>query len=426
MLHVASLLYGFYVGGFGSIGEQIMTRRLGQVNMLLQLPQINPISVKKVMTIFFLKDSLFYLVYTYLPMILGISIAAPYVGVSTFGILRIGATTFLAFMIGMGLSFVSSAASTRSRLFGALAYLVILTIASLVYPLNVLQPQQVLLPLAYWTDRSLIWPILSLMLSIGLAATGSLLMKERYDVKQTKFNNSLLKVNAHLIAIGELKPLVAKEWLELTRSGNILPAVGGYTLNLLVIVFISWLFDYGFGIPISFNVVFFSAFVGFMGVMTYSSLTSIEHNEYLNMMPLGVDSLIKAKLVIYFILTSGVTVGYVILIGLLNGEIYLIPQSLLVAACTSIYVVAVTAYLTGLWTNTLFFGAKTILKFVSMVIPPLIVIEIGTIILPFKTGLATLMIASASILGLLASIILFTQLKRRWRNASFSYISSGE
>jgi hypothetical protein len=359
-------------------------------------------------------------------MILGISIAAPYVGVSTFGILRIGATTFLAFMIGMGLSFVSSAASTRSRLFGALAYLVILTIASLVYPLNVLQPQQVLLPLAYWTDRSLIWPILSLMLSIGLAATGSLLMKERYDVKQTKFNNSLLKVNAHLIAIGELKPLVAKEWLELTRSGNILPAVGGYTLNLLVIVFISWLFDYGFGIPISFNVVFFSAFVGFMGVMTYSSLTSIEHNEYLNMMPLGVDSLIKAKLVIYFILTSGVTVGYVILIGLLNGEIYLIPQSLLVAACTSIYVVAVTAYLTGLWTNTLFFGAKTILKFVSMVIPPLIVIEIGTIILPFKTGLATLMIASASILGLLASIILFTQLKRRWRNASFSYISSGE
>ena len=40
MLHVASVAYGFYVGGFGTMGEQIMTRRLGQVNMLLQLPQI--------------------------------------------------------------------------------------------------------------------------------------------------------------------------------------------------------------------------------------------------------------------------------------------------------------------------------------------------------------------------------------------------
>jgi hypothetical protein len=160
--------------------------------------------------------------------------------------------------------------------------------------------------------------------------------------------------------------------------------------------------------------------------MTYSSLTSIENNEYLNMMPLGVDSLIKAKLVIYFILTSGVTAGYVILIGLLKSEVYLIPQSLLVAACTSIYVVAVTAYLTGLWTNTLFFGAKTILKFTSMVIPPLILIEIGTMLLPFMTGLATLMIASASMLGLVASGLLFTRLKKRWSNASFSYVSSGE
>ena len=426
MLHVASLIYGFYVGGFGSMGEQIMTRRLGQVNMLLQLPQIYPISVKKVMAIFFVKDSLFYLVYTYVPMILGITIVAPYVGVSIFGILRLGVTTFLTFMIGMGLSFVGSAASTRSKIFGALAYLAILTIALLVFALNILKPQQVILPLAYWTDRSLVWPALSVILSIGLAATGSILMKERYEIKQTKVNNSLIRINARLKVIGALRPLVAKEWLELTRSSNMLPAIGGYTLNLLAIVFISWLFDYGFGIPISFNVVFFSALVGFMGVMTYSSLTSIENNEYMNMMPIGVDSLIKAKLVIYFILTSGVTAGYVILIGLLKGEIYLVPQSLVVAACTSIYVVAVTAYLTGLWTNTLFFGAKTILKFASMVIPPLTFIEIGTMILPFKTGLATWMIASASILGLVASGLLFTRLKKRWSNASFSYVSSGE
>jgi hypothetical protein len=35
MLHVTSIIYGVFVGGFGSIGEHVMTRRLGQVNMLL-------------------------------------------------------------------------------------------------------------------------------------------------------------------------------------------------------------------------------------------------------------------------------------------------------------------------------------------------------------------------------------------------------
>jgi hypothetical protein len=64
--------------------------------------------------------------------------------------------------------------------------------------------------------------------------------------------------------------------------------------------------------------------------------------------PVSVDSLIKAKLLIYFLITSGVTVGYVVLLGFLEGEKVLVPESLFVVACNSIFVAAVTAYLTGL------------------------------------------------------------------------------
>jgi len=204
-----------------------------------------------------------------------------------------------------------------------------------------------------------------------------------------------------------------------------MPIVGGYSLHLFAIYFISWIFENGFGIPISFNVVFFSALVGFMGVLTYSSLTSIEHNEFLNVMPVSVDSLVKAKLVIYFLITSGVTIVYVVLIGFLKGEMMLVPQSLFVAGCNSIFVVAVTAYLTGLWTNTMFFGAKTILKFTLMIMPILIIIEMGALLLPYLSEFSTLLIVSASTVEVLVSVFLFRRLNVQWGKASFSYISNG-
>ena len=71
-----------------------------------------------------------------------------------------------------------------------------------------------------------------------------------------------------------------------------------FTGHLLAIYSVSWLFQSGFSIPINFNVIFFSGFVGFMGVMTYSFLTNLEHNEYLNVQPVSVDMVVKAKLAI--------------------------------------------------------------------------------------------------------------------------------
>ncbi|MDP2900513.1 MAG: hypothetical protein Q8O47_06050, partial [Candidatus Bathyarchaeota archaeon] len=271
MLHAASIIYGFFVGGFGAMGEYVMTRRLGQVNMLLRLPQVYPISFRRVMAVFYVKDSVFYLVYTYVPMVLGIGVGAALAGFSAPGVLRLGATMFLTFMLGMGLSFAVSAASARSRVAGAAASMGLLAVVALVYPLGVLQPHHILLPLGYWVDGSLAWPLSSAAMAVVLAAAGALLMKERFEAQQMKYADSLLGVEGRLGVLGGLRSLVAKEWLELARSGSLAPAVGGYTLQLLAVYFISWLFETGLGVQLGFNVIFYSAFVGFMGVMTYSS-----------------------------------------------------------------------------------------------------------------------------------------------------------
>jgi len=425
MLHIASVIYGVFVGGFGRIGEHVMTRRLGQVNMLLQLPQLYPVSFKQVMAVFYLKDSLYYLLYSYIPLVLGVGLAAPSAGVTYTGVAVLGVTMFIAFMVGMGLSFAVSALSLKSSKATLFMSLALVGLILLVYPLNILPIGYVLAPMGYWLTRNTGYLWIGVAESAILATTGVMLMKERFEVRQQRYTESFLDTEKKLDFMGDLRFMIAKEWLELRRSGSLFPAVAGFSGHLLAIYFVSWLFQAGFGIPISFNVIFFSGFVGFMGVMTYSFLTNLEHNEYLNVQPVGVDMVVKAKLAIYLILTSGVTVGYVFMIGVLKGQPEMIPMGLVVSASTSLFVVAVTAYLTGLWTNTMFFGAKTVLTFTAIVVPPLTVIEIASMMMQFKPTLAVQVIYGASIVLLATAGVIFSRLPNKWRDTTFSYVSTG-
>lgn len=423
-LHIASVFYGVFVGGFGRIGEHVMTSRLGQVNMLLQLPQIYPIGFKKVMAVFYLKDSIYYLIYSYVPLTLGAAVAAPYAGVSLQGISILGFTMFLAFMMGMGLSFVLSTLSLRSKWCTMILSCMIISLIPLYY-LNIIPEEFILPPLGYWATNNTAYLLFSGIESTILASLGVFLVKERFEARQRRYHESFLGVESKLGALGGLRAMAAKEWLELVRSGSLIPAVSGFSGHLLAIYAVSWLFQSGFGIPINFNVIFYSGFVGFMGVMTYSFLTNLEHNEYLNVQPVSVDMVVKAKLAVYIIITSGITFIYVLLIGLLKNQLNLVPMGLIVSTSTSIFVVAVTAYLTGLWTNTMFFGAKTIIKFTAIVVPPLTLVEATAMLLPIRPILASQIIYSTSSILLLIAAILFSRLEKRWRGTSFSYVSTG-
>lgn len=425
ILHIASFIYGIFVGGFGRIGEHVMTRRLGQVNMLLQLPLHYPISFKQVMAIFYVKDSLYYLAYSYIPLVAGVGLAAPSAGVSYRGVIVLGGTMFLAFLMGLGLSFALSAVSLRINKVTFLLSCVIFGLILLMYPMNLIQVGYLLPPLGYWATKNISYLLIAVAHSNILAAVGVALMKEQFETRQRQYIESFLSTETKLRFMGELKTMVAKEWLELVRSGSLFPTVTGFCSHLLAIYFISWLFQSGLGIPIQFNVIFFSGFVGFMGVMTYSFLTHLEHNEYLNVQPVSVDMVVKAKLSIYLLITSGATFGFVFLIGFLKGQMSMVPMGLIVALSTNLFVVAVTAYLTGLWTNTMFFGAKTILRFTAIIVPPLTIIEIASMMLQSRPQMATQIIYGTSLMLFLAAALIFSRLENKWRGTSFSYVSSG-
>lgn len=111
--------------------------------------------------------------------------------------------------------------------------------------------------------------------------------------------------------------------------------------------------------------------------------------------------------------------------GILLALVPLMSCVWVTRTCARAFVVAVTAYLTGLWTNTMFFGAKTLLKFTAIVVPPLTVIEIASMMMQFKPTLAVQVIYGSSIFLLATAGVIFSRLPNKWRDTTFSYVSTG-
>jgi hypothetical protein len=423
MLHASSALYGLFVGSMGHVGEQIWSRRLGQINVLLQLPQYTPLSFRRTMGLFYLKDAFFYVVYTFIPLTCGIAVGASFVGVGLGSVSLLGVTMVLTFMMGMSVSFLFSAMTTRSKSLAGLLGLSLACYVSAVWPLRLIDVGQLLLPLGYWGGPDALLLVIPIAFTFIVSGAAIFTIRERTRTTQVDHVSNLLPTEERFNFTGGLSVLVAKEWTELRRSGVMRQVTTGFVGTLLGVYFIIWLFENGVGLPLPFNVVSYSGFVGFMGVLTYSWITNMEHNESLNTIPITVHQVIGAKVILYLILTSGISAAYVVLIGLLRGETALIPLGLLVAGGTSIYSVAVAAYLTGLWTNTMFFDVKVISKFALFVVPPLVAIEVGSMYVGYGPAVFGVIIL-ISLMEAILSVPIFGRVRSKWEKTSFAFTIS--
>ena len=398
-----------------------MTRRLGQINVLLHISQILPVSFRRTMAVFYLKDALFYLLYSFVPLTAGIAVAAPLAGVALGSVALLGFTMSLTFMMGMGLSFLLSAAAARSRLAAGALGLATLGLVLMVWPFGVLEPGRLLLPLGFWGRRDPLLLFASSLIALVLPVAALPVIRERIRSSRERHVSSLLSTESRFSFAGEMSTLLAKEWLELLRSGALTQAVAGFVGLILGVYAVVWLFEAGIGIPLPFNVVSYSGFVGLVGVMTYSWITNVEHNESLNSMPVSVDMVVEAKVSLYLLLAAGVSACYVILIGLARSEANLVPLGLLVAGATSVYAVAVTAYLTGLWTNTMFFDARVLVKFSVAVVPPLTAIEVASLLMGSGAFPAVGLTVAVALIQLALSIPIIRGMRGMWESKPFSF-----
>ncbi len=428
LFHLTVFLYGLSVGSFGFLGRQYLERKTGTRNYLVTMPGLLPMRLRTTFLGMYVRDAIFYVGLLLAPATLGLTLSVPltHFRVTSIGILF--ATGLLSFLIGLSLSFFVSTVYMRSRFGFAACAATVAFLFSLAGPLHVISVAWVLPGLA---AHFLLPPFSSDLLgALSHAGLGSLLVvalvggavvivPDRYEPSAVVARPELPRADRRLRRIGGYAILVAKELVDLKRSGTFVKMFFSFVAPLLFLSLTAWFVRNGLSAPVGFNTVFYAGMVGFFGVMLYNWMTNIDATDYMATIPLSVPNVIRAKLLALLLLTSWITLAFVVGIAWLNGDTRLLWLALPVALVTSAYMVTMTAYLTGLRTSSFLFDPSVLARFAVLSSLP----DLGITILSFTIdrtpevsiiGIATVLTVLAA-----ATYILLAGIEAKWRPSEF-------
>ncbi len=371
--HISVFMYGLSVGAFGLMGREYLERRYGRSNYLVAMPYLLPLSFKTTFLGIYLRDAVFYIVLMLVPATLGLVAAAPFMGfaITSIGVFFVAILT--TFMFGMSLSFLVSVVYIRN----VKAFLVLTAAIAVIFVLfgvvGVIGPEYVMPSLGFQMNvrpfpvhigSALVFMAVAIAATVLMTALAYAFVEVRISIVTQSYGNLLPRYYSKAGWFGEEgRALISKEFVDLRRSGTVAKMFFSFVLPLLFLSFTVWFVNYGLAIPVGFNAVFYAAMVGFVGVMMYSWLNNIDLSEYYSTLPVTVPRLIKARVTVFLLLTLGISAFFVVAISVLNGETNLLWLALIVMFVTSLYMVVMTAYLTGLKTNTFLFDTSVLMKF---------------------------------------------------------------
>jgi len=428
-VHYSAFLYGLSVGAFGLMGRELIQRRYGTNNYLVAMPYLLPISFRSTFLGIYLRDALFYVLLLLLPATLGLAAAAPFVGFSLISIGLFFVAIMVTFLVGLSLSFLASVVYIRSmKVF--LAFTAMLAILFVSYGVfNVPSLEQLIpsygfqvnvRPFGHDASAALIYLGASAGLVVGLTFLAYMLVEIRISISSKQHENILPGYHERLGFMKTHRALTSKEFVDLRRSGTVAKMFFSFVLPLLFLSFTVWFVNYGLSIPVGFNAVFYAAMVGFMGVMMYSWLNNVDLAEYYSLLPVTVPQVIKVRIRVFLFLTLGISAFFVIAISVLNGETQLLWLALVVMFITSVYMVVMTAYLTGLKTNTFLFDTSVLARFTVLSFFP----DVCLTILSFSIGAnwAAAVAGIAIVLGMLglATFVFYRGIEQKWGRSSFA------
>jgi len=427
--HLSAFLYGLSVGAFGLMGREYLERRHGTSNYLVAMPYLLPISFRTTFLGIYLRDAIFYVLLLLMPGTLGLLAAAPFMGfhISSIGLFFVA--VLLTFMIGMSISFFASVIYIRNvKVFtaftAAFAFLIIgygiFGYPSLEFILPSLGFQMDVRPFAVDLSEASMYAAASVAVASVFAILAYYLVQVRINISSKSHADLLPKYYDRVSMFRGLnRSLLSKEFLDLRRSGIIAKMFFSFILPLLFLSFTTWYVNYGLSIPVGFNAVFYAAMVGFIGVMMYSWLNNVDLAEYYSLLPVTVPQLIRIRISVFLFLTMGISAFFVVAISILNGETNLLWLALIVMFVTSLYMVVMTAYLTGLKTNTFLFDTSVLSKFSILSFLPDVCLTILSFSLQSNWSIA--LIGIALVLGSLtvATFILFRGIEGKWARTSF-------
>ncbi len=422
-------VYGISVGAFGFMGHTYIERRYGKVNFIIAMPFLLPLSFRSTFFGMYLRDIIFYTILIMGPAFTGVLLASVFTHYALVSCLMLFISMFLAFLFGISLSFAISVLYTKSTaaFAAAVSVLAVLMVGFGLfhaYPLSyVLPPIGIELsstPFMHNPGAVLTYFAVSMTAVILFTVFAVLMVKQEYESTKSQFVEVFRKYRSRTKFAGRFDTLVAKEFVDIVRSGLLKKIGFAYVAPLLFISFTTWYVNNGLKIPVGFNSVFYAGMVGFFGVMLYSWLTNIDLTDYFETLPVNVPNVIKAKLIAFFILTSVISTIFVLGISIMNNETRLLWLALPVMFITGAYMVLATAYLTGLSTNSFLFDPNIMMKFTAMALIP----DFGITML--SLSIDTTPLISAVGIGIVLVIVsvfawyFYKGLDRKWARQAFT------
>tara|TARA_B100001996_G_scaffold128842_1_gene97844 strand:- start:5038 stop:6735 length:1698 start_codon:yes stop_codon:yes gene_type:complete len=388
-LHLPLLMFSLGMGTFAFMGRDALVRRTASKNHLLASPALQPLPNSMAHFAYFVKDLVFYVMLILSPIIIGMGLGK---GLDTlFGIttpLEYSSLpwTWFAMVVtlaqGLAISFLASALWMRGRpftIFGPISVILF----GIIVGVGAIDIEFILLGLKIQTEKNVITGLLGFILCIGLGYFSSMLIIDDFDVSVVEKGDLFRPMYGKLsfLGRGEIRIIVAKEFVDLFRSGSIKKMVVSYTIPLAVLLGMAWLIDFAEA-PIPINLLSYAPFLGFFGFNFYSWLTILDSPEFMNSLPVRVPQLIRAKVLVYFIITSWISLIFIILMAWRLDEWASLPTSIVVMFANSIYIVALTAFLMGLRPNKAIFDASIMIWFWIGTVLPLL----GLFLLSFTQG----------------------------------------
>lgn len=379
-LHLPLLMFSLGMGTFAFMGHDAIVRRAGTKNYLLAAPALQPLPNSVAHFAYFVKDLCFYVMLILSPVVMGMAIGIMLestAGITTPLEWTSLPWTWLAMIItlaqGLAMAFFASALWMRGRPYTILGPGLVVAFG-IAIGLGQFDIGSILWGLSVQNTQNPVIALLALAGSIGLGMLSSALIIDDFDVSVVERKELFTPIYNRLgfLGRGEIRLIVAKEFVDLFRSGSLKKMTVSYAIPLLVLLGMAWLVDFAEA-PIPINLLSYAPFLGFFGFNFYSWLTILDSPEFMNGLPLRVPQLIRAKVVVYFLATSWISLIFIVLMAWRLDEWAALPTSIIVMFANSVYIVALTAFLMGLRPNKAIFDASIMIWFwIGTVVPLLL------------------------------------------------------
>ena len=373
-VHAGLFLFGITMGGLAYLGKEFLERSLGPVSMMTSVPEYHPVGEKRMFMAYFLHDLVFFLFLLLIPITFGLAIGSIVRPIGMGRFVLISASQWTTFILGLSVSvLISSILTRRRKSVMVLLPVPLIPLFAAQYYLGDLRA--FIIPTASIFHESPMYIFIGFVLAILYVGGGVALhspnrssSRQRYDPFITRSVNLLSRF---ISAENSKTVLISRDLINLIRGRAYVRLLFSLMMPVLVLTALAGVAGGVSDVPVQFNMVFFSVMISFLTVSVYTNLTNMDHLDSDQSLPVRATDLIRLKVLEHVLISLplGILISVTVAAALNQWSTLLFGIPLMLVAVP--YMGMVTAYLTGLWTNSLLFNSSVFLKYMVFTVLPL-------------------------------------------------------